>query len=263
MILVALLVRLMEDFVYVVSGIVSRLAQLTPMPRRVRQFILRRLRPVRMQQSMLDYRPTHLLRNGVKLVKDEICSEALLVDHWPVWILRCLLQDFLQTVGDIALQFMRDCSTTLKANPEIHVTHLCEQWIGGTFMGKAAHISNISQCHMILQLVSQGFAPTDAIAFTGWEKVYHQHHWNSSLAFAMIHENGFVDVWAIHAMLCCAEMPTGPLPSWACLSTKDVQIGDGMCVPAGMITMVNMWSIMHDPHIWESPERFRLERFIV
>eukprot|EP01018_Ginkgo_biloba_P017243 Gb_12367 [translate_table: standard] len=57
--------------------------------------------------------------------------------------------------------------------------------------------------------------------------------------------------------------PPGPLLSWARLSTEDVQIGDGMCVPAGTTAMVNMWSITHDPHIWESPEKFRPERFVV
>jgi hypothetical protein len=41
--------------------------------------------------------------------------------------------------------------------------------------------------------------------------------------------------------------PPGPLLSWARLSTEDVNIADGMCVPAGTTAMVNMWSITHDP----------------
>eukprot|EP00253_Pinus_taeda_P030404 PITA_30404 len=57
--------------------------------------------------------------------------------------------------------------------------------------------------------------------------------------------------------------PPGPLLSWARLSTEDVNMGDGMCVPAGTTAMVNMWSITHDPSIWESPQEFRPERFVV
>lgn len=57
--------------------------------------------------------------------------------------------------------------------------------------------------------------------------------------------------------------PPGPLLSWARLSTEDVNMGDGMCVPAGTTAMVNMWSITHDPSIWESPHEFRPERFVV
>eukprot|EP00253_Pinus_taeda_P011628 PITA_11628 len=51
--------------------------------------------------------------------------------------------------------------------------------------------------------------------------------------------------------------PPGPLLSWACLCTEGVNMGDGMCVLAGMTAMVNMWSITHDPSIWESPQEFR------
>lgn len=57
--------------------------------------------------------------------------------------------------------------------------------------------------------------------------------------------------------------PPGPLLSWARLSTEDVNIADGMCVPAGTTAMVNMWSITHDPQIWDSPLEFRPERFVV
>jgi cytochrome P450 len=56
--------------------------------------------------------------------------------------------------------------------------------------------------------------------------------------------------------------PPGPLLSWARLSTEDVEIAGGLCVPAGTTAMVNMWSITHDPQIWESPNEFRPERFI-
>ena len=57
--------------------------------------------------------------------------------------------------------------------------------------------------------------------------------------------------------------PPGPLLSWARLSTEDVNIAGGMCVPAGTTAMVNMWSITHDPNIWESPHEFRPDRFVV
>lgn len=57
--------------------------------------------------------------------------------------------------------------------------------------------------------------------------------------------------------------PPGPLLSWARLSTEDVDIAGGMCVPAGTTAMVNMWSITHDPQIWDSPNEYRPERFVV
>lgn len=57
--------------------------------------------------------------------------------------------------------------------------------------------------------------------------------------------------------------PPGSLLSWSRLSTEDVNMGDGMCVPAGTTAMVNIWSITHDPSIWESPHEFRPERFVV
>ncbi|KAH9329327.1 hypothetical protein KI387_001435 [Taxus chinensis] len=57
--------------------------------------------------------------------------------------------------------------------------------------------------------------------------------------------------------------PPGPLLSWARLSTQDTNVADGMfCIPAGTTTMVNMWSITHDPQIWDSPDQFRAERFV-
>ncbi|XP_057840422.2 cytochrome P450 78A4-like [Cryptomeria japonica] len=57
--------------------------------------------------------------------------------------------------------------------------------------------------------------------------------------------------------------PPGPLLSWARLSTRDTNVGDGkFCVPASTTAMVNMWSITRDPLIWDSPDHFRPERFL-
>lgn len=56
--------------------------------------------------------------------------------------------------------------------------------------------------------------------------------------------------------------PPGPLLSWARLCTEDWHMANGMCVPAGTTAMVNMWSITHDPDIWEQPQQFRPERFL-
>ncbi|KAL3728810.1 hypothetical protein ACJRO7_033398 [Eucalyptus globulus] len=56
--------------------------------------------------------------------------------------------------------------------------------------------------------------------------------------------------------------PPGPLLSWARLSTSDVQLSNGMLVPAGTTAMVNMWAICHDPSVWEDPDTFRPERFL-
>nr|ABK21789.1 unknown [Picea sitchensis]ABK24108.1 unknown [Picea sitchensis] len=52
MILVALLVRLMEDFAYIMSGLVSRLVHVAPMPMQARRSLLRWLQLVRMQHRM-------------------------------------------------------------------------------------------------------------------------------------------------------------------------------------------------------------------
>ncbi|KAL4197683.1 hypothetical protein AMTRI_Chr04g252330 [Amborella trichopoda] len=57
--------------------------------------------------------------------------------------------------------------------------------------------------------------------------------------------------------------PPGPLLSWARLSTSDVQLSNGMLVPAGTTAMVNMWAITHDEGVWDRPEEFRPERFVV
>eukprot|EP00253_Pinus_taeda_P019189 PITA_19189 len=57
--------------------------------------------------------------------------------------------------------------------------------------------------------------------------------------------------------------PPGPLLSWARLCTEDWHMENGMCVPAGTTAMVNMWSITHDPQIWERPHQFRPERFLL
>ncbi|KAI4330148.1 hypothetical protein MLD38_028451 [Melastoma candidum] len=56
--------------------------------------------------------------------------------------------------------------------------------------------------------------------------------------------------------------PPGPLLSWARLSTSDVALGNGMAVPAGTTTMINMWAITHDPAVWENPDVFNPERFL-
>lgn len=56
--------------------------------------------------------------------------------------------------------------------------------------------------------------------------------------------------------------PIGPLLSWARLSTSDVQLSNGMVVPTNTTTMVNMWSITHDPNVWHEPHVFKPERFV-
>lgn len=56
--------------------------------------------------------------------------------------------------------------------------------------------------------------------------------------------------------------PPGPLLSWARLSTSDVQLSNGMLIPAHTTAMVNMWAITHDPQVWEDPLEFRPERFL-
>lgn len=56
--------------------------------------------------------------------------------------------------------------------------------------------------------------------------------------------------------------PPGPLLSWARLSTSDVQLSNGMVIPAETTAMVNMWAITHDPQVWEDPCAFRPERFL-
>eukprot|EP00253_Pinus_taeda_P015893 PITA_15893 len=56
--------------------------------------------------------------------------------------------------------------------------------------------------------------------------------------------------------------PPGPLLSWARLCTEDWFMANGMCVTAGTTAMVNMWSITHDPEIWDRPHQFRPERFL-
>ncbi|KAJ3705793.1 hypothetical protein LUZ61_009498 [Rhynchospora tenuis] len=57
--------------------------------------------------------------------------------------------------------------------------------------------------------------------------------------------------------------PPGPLLSWARLSTDDIQLSNGMVVPAGTTAMVNMWAITHDSSIWTNPDKFDPTRFMV
>ncbi|KAE8727250.1 Cytochrome P450 78A4 [Hibiscus syriacus] len=56
--------------------------------------------------------------------------------------------------------------------------------------------------------------------------------------------------------------PPGPLLSWARLSTSDVQLSNGMLIPANTTAMVNMWAITHDPNVWNNPLEFKPERFL-
>ena len=56
--------------------------------------------------------------------------------------------------------------------------------------------------------------------------------------------------------------PPSPLLSWARLSTSDVQLSNGMLIPAHTTAMVNMWAITHDHHVWEDPHVFKPERFM-
>ncbi|KAJ6908008.1 cytochrome P450 78A7 [Populus alba x Populus x berolinensis] len=56
--------------------------------------------------------------------------------------------------------------------------------------------------------------------------------------------------------------PPGPLLSWARLCSSDVQLSNGMVIPADTTAMVNMWAITHDPNVWEDPLEFKPERFI-
>ncbi|XP_059623106.1 cytochrome P450 78A7 [Cornus florida] len=56
--------------------------------------------------------------------------------------------------------------------------------------------------------------------------------------------------------------PPGPLLSWARLSTSDVQLSNGMVIPANTMAMVNMWAITHDSRVWKEPLEFKPERFV-
>ncbi|KAM5569081.1 cytochrome P450 78A7 [Rosa sericea] len=57
--------------------------------------------------------------------------------------------------------------------------------------------------------------------------------------------------------------PPGPLLSWARLSTSDVQLSNGMVIPAGTTAMVNMWAIGQNPEVWVEAHVFKPERFVV
>ncbi|XP_009613296.1 cytochrome P450 78A7-like [Nicotiana tomentosiformis] len=56
--------------------------------------------------------------------------------------------------------------------------------------------------------------------------------------------------------------PPGPLLSWSRLSTSDVHLSNGMIIPANTTAMINMWSITHDPKVWENSSVFKPERFL-
>lgn len=56
--------------------------------------------------------------------------------------------------------------------------------------------------------------------------------------------------------------PPGPLLSWARLSTSDVNLSNGMVVPAHTTAMVNMWAITHDAAVWPDPFDFNPDRFM-
>ncbi|KAK6924153.1 Cytochrome P450 [Dillenia turbinata] len=56
--------------------------------------------------------------------------------------------------------------------------------------------------------------------------------------------------------------PPGPLLSWARLSTSDVQLSNGMLIPANTTAMVNMWAISHDSRVWPDPLVFNPDRFV-
>ncbi|XP_009790925.1 cytochrome P450 78A7-like [Nicotiana sylvestris] len=56
--------------------------------------------------------------------------------------------------------------------------------------------------------------------------------------------------------------PPGPLLSWSRLSTSDVHLSNGMIIPANTTAMINMWSITHDPNVWENSSVFKPERFL-
>ncbi|KAL5992206.1 hypothetical protein ACLOJK_013121 [Asimina triloba] len=57
--------------------------------------------------------------------------------------------------------------------------------------------------------------------------------------------------------------PPGPLLSWARLSTSDVELSNGMVIPAQTTAMVNMWAITHDGNVWAEPDSFMPERFLL
>ncbi|OIT27205.1 PREDICTED: cytochrome P450 78A7-like [Nicotiana attenuata] len=56
--------------------------------------------------------------------------------------------------------------------------------------------------------------------------------------------------------------PPGPLLSWSRLSISDVHLSNGMIIPANTTAMINMWSITHDPNVWENSLMFKPERFL-
>ncbi|KAF5208215.1 Cytochrome p450 [Thalictrum thalictroides] len=56
--------------------------------------------------------------------------------------------------------------------------------------------------------------------------------------------------------------PPGPLLSWSRYSISDMQLNNGMVIPANTTAMVNMWAITHDPNVWNEALVFKPERLL-
>eukprot|EP01018_Ginkgo_biloba_P010884 Gb_10195 [translate_table: standard] len=104
---------------------------------------------------------------------------------------------------------------------------------------------------MVLNLETQRKVHAELDSIVGRDKSF----WDEDIAKLLYLQDVVKETLRMH--------PPSFLLSWAHLSTEDVQIGDKMCILGNMTAMVNMWSITHDSHIWESPEKFYLKRFVV